>query len=68
MTPHLVRFKNGDEFDVLTRRGRRVHRFRPDAPAAVKRKFRRRERRAFKAWAADCCPVCCPAISGKTNS
>ena len=45
---HLVRFKNGDEFDALTRGGRRYHRFRAGTRAAIKRRFRRRERRVFK--------------------
>jgi hypothetical protein len=51
MTPHLVRFKNGDEYDALTKGGRRVHRFRPGARAGIKRRFRRRERRGFKTCA-----------------
>jgi hypothetical protein len=37
--PHLVRFKNGDEFKAMTRRGRRVHRFRPGERARIKRAF-----------------------------
>jgi hypothetical protein len=49
MPPHLVRFNNGDEFDAMTKGGRRVHRFRAGTRAQIKRKFRRRERRAFKA-------------------
>ena len=48
---HLVRLKTGDEYDALTRRGRRVHRFRPGIRAVIKRRFRRRERRVFKARA-----------------
>lgn len=44
MTPHLVRF-NGDEFEAMTKGGRRVHRFRPGNRAQIKRRFRRRERR-----------------------
>ena len=51
MTPHLVHFKLGDEFKALAKRGRRSHRFRPGTPARIKRAFRRRERRAFKAGA-----------------
>jgi hypothetical protein len=39
MTPHLVRFKTGDEFDALTKRGRRVHKFRPGTRAGIKRRF-----------------------------
>ena len=46
MTPHLVRF-NGDEFEAMTKGGRRVHRFRPGNRAQIKRRFRRRERRTF---------------------
>ena len=48
MTPHLVPLKNGDEFDALTRGGRRYHRFRPGVRAAIKRRFRKRTRRVFK--------------------
>lgn len=43
-----VRMHSGDEFDSLTKRGRKVHRFRAGARAWIKRKFRRRERRALK--------------------
>ena len=46
MTPHLVRF-NGDEFEAMTKGGRRVHSFRPGNRAQIKRRFRRRERRTF---------------------
>jgi hypothetical protein len=45
---HLVRLRNGDEYDALTRRGRRVHKFRPGRRARIKRNFRRRERRVFR--------------------
>ena len=45
---YLVVLKTGDEFDALTKRGRRVHKFRPGTRAAIKRKSRRRERRVFK--------------------
>ena len=48
MTPHLVRFRCGDEYDAMTKKGRRVHRFRPGTRARIKRNFRRRERRVFK--------------------
>jgi hypothetical protein len=41
-----IPLKSGDEYDALTRGGRRVHHFKPGERAAVKRKFRRRERRA----------------------
>jgi hypothetical protein len=47
---HLVGFRNGDE-KAMTKRGRRVHRFRAGTRAVIKRWFRRRERRAFKASA-----------------
>jgi hypothetical protein len=53
MTPHLIRFENGDEFDAMTRRGRRWHRFRAGARAGIKRRFRRRERRIFKTCKSD---------------
>ena len=33
MTPHLAHFKNGDEFNAMTKRGRRVHKFRPSTRA-----------------------------------
>jgi hypothetical protein len=36
----------GMEYDALTRRGRRVHRFRSGVRSYVKRKFNRRQRRA----------------------
>jgi hypothetical protein len=49
--PHLVRFRCGDEFDAIPSRSRRVHRFRPGSRAAIKRRFRRRERRGFKTCA-----------------
>ena len=49
---HLVGFRTGDE-KGLTKRGRRVHRFRPGTRAGIKRRFRRRERRVFKT-AGDC--------------
>ena len=45
---HLARLNTGDEFDALTRRGRRCHRFRPGTRARIKRNFRRRSRRVFK--------------------
>jgi hypothetical protein len=32
MAPHLDRFKLGDEFKAMTRRGRRCHRFRAGTP------------------------------------
>lgn len=48
MTPHLARF-NGDEFEAMTKGGRRVHRFRAGTRAQIKRRFRRRERRTFNA-------------------
>ena len=48
MTPHLVRFKSGDEYTAMTRGGRRYHQFRPGIRAGIKRAFRRRERRVFK--------------------
>ena len=41
----LVQMKDGFEYDALTKRGRRWHRFRPGHRAYIKRKFRRRERR-----------------------
>lgn len=46
--PRLVRMKSGMEFDALTTRGRRYHRFHASTRAWTKRNFRRRERRAFK--------------------
>jgi hypothetical protein len=49
---HLVGFRNGDEYKAMTKRGRRVHRFRPGTRAGIKRRFRRRERRVFKTCAA----------------
>ena len=51
MTPRLVRFKLGDEFKAMTKRGRRCHRFRAGTRAVIKRRFRRRERRVFKVCA-----------------
>ena len=48
MTPHLVRFRCGDEYKAMTKGGRRVHRFRAGTRAVIKRRFRRRERRVFK--------------------
>ena len=51
MAPHLVRFKLGDEFKAMTKRGRRCHRFRAGTRAVIKRRFRRRERRVFKVCA-----------------
>ena len=30
---HLVGFRNGDEYKAMTKRGRRVHRFRPGTRA-----------------------------------
>jgi hypothetical protein len=40
------RLIDGDEYDALTRGGRRVHRFRAGKRAYVKRKVNRRARRA----------------------
>jgi hypothetical protein len=40
----LVSMKSGDEYEALTRGGRRVHRFRAGTRAEIKRRFRRRER------------------------
>ena len=51
MTQHRVPLKTGDEYDVLTKDGRRYHRFRAGVLAAIKRAFRRRERQVFKACA-----------------
>ncbi len=34
MAPHLVRFKLGDEFKAMTKRGRRCHGFRAGTRAA----------------------------------
>ena len=42
------RLKSGDEFDALTKGGRRYHRFRAGIRVAIKRKYRRCERRVFK--------------------
>jgi cobalamin biosynthesis Co2+ chelatase CbiK len=39
-----IKMIDGDEYDALIRRGRRVHRFRAGDRARIKRKFRRRER------------------------
>jgi hypothetical protein len=44
----LVPMNSGDEYDALTRGGRKVHRFRPRRRERVKRKFRRRERGELK--------------------
>lgn len=39
---------NGDEYDALTRRGRKCHRFRAGDRAKIKRGYRRRLRRQMK--------------------
>jgi hypothetical protein len=42
------RLIDGDEYDALTRGGRRVHRFRAGKRAHAKRKVNRRARRACR--------------------
>jgi hypothetical protein len=44
MMGHRSKLINGDEFDALTKAGRRVRHFRAGIRAWIKRKFRRRER------------------------
>jgi len=53
MMGHRERFIDGDEFDALTRNGRRAHRFRSRERRIVKRKVARRARQAGKALARD---------------
>jgi len=45
---HRLPMKSGDEYEALTKRGRRVHHFKPGRRAAIKRKYRRRERRVLR--------------------
>jgi hypothetical protein len=42
------RLIDGDEWDALTRGGRRVHRFRAGSRARVKRKFNKRSRQSAR--------------------
>lgn len=42
-----VPMNNGNEYDALTKKGRRVHKFRAGVRAYIKRAFRRRERRGL---------------------
>jgi hypothetical protein len=42
------RMIDGDEWDALTRGGRRVHRFRAGSRARVKRKFNKRSRQSAR--------------------
>lgn len=46
--PRYVRMVSGDEYDSLTKWGRKFHRPPAGVRARVKRAFRRRERRALK--------------------
>jgi hypothetical protein len=48
MMGHREPMKSGDEYDALTRRGKRVHRWRPGQRRSVKRKFSKRIRREAK--------------------
>ena len=48
MMGHREKLKGGDEFDALTKTGRRYVRFRAGEAKAVKVKFSRRTRRAAK--------------------
>jgi hypothetical protein len=43
-----IRMGNGDEYDALTKGGRKVHTFKPGVRARIKRRFRRRERRVLR--------------------
>lgn len=48
MMGHRERLKGGDEYDALTKTGRRYLRFRPGEAKAAKARFARRTRRAAK--------------------
>lgn len=48
MMGHRGTFKNGDEWDFLTRRGRRVVHKQSGEVAKVKRRFNKRQRKAAK--------------------
>ena len=48
MMGHRLRMINGDEYAALTRRGRRVHRFKTGRRASIKRRHRRRERHGVR--------------------
>lgn len=45
---HREKMISGDEYDALTKGGRRVHRFRAGKRARIKRKINKRTRRAMQ--------------------
>ena len=48
MMGHREPLKGGDEYDALTKGGKRVHSFRPGQRKATKRKFWKRQRAAIR--------------------
>jgi hypothetical protein len=48
MVPRQL-LKGGDEYDALTRGGKRVHKWKPGERAAVRRKFNKRMRKIERA-------------------